>query len=352
MFTSPTVMIVGAGASMELGFPSGTGLLASIVADLKYAATRDSAYDPAPNMRQVLAVAATDPATGSIEQRKLDALLTAGVSITRVAAGAGSIDSIISERDDDPLIAEVGRMAITHQLLQYESKCPLSELNLARRPFDLEHFDKVWLFEFFLMLKRHVKASEIARVFANLTIICFNYDRTIEKFIPLALQQTYPLGMQDALACCRQLRIYHPYGSIGHLPGWPVAGVPEVRLGYYEVARIPEIALGISTFGESRKHEWRNEAIQRIKDARHIVFVGFGYDRLNLNLLTFEGHVPIMKRYFLNVCGLEPADAIEVKRTVTSLYKNAAGHPAVMDISDSNLEAKDFLRLYSRALTS
>jgi len=249
-----TVLILGAGASKDFGFPIGKQLV-----------------------------------------RKICRLLTENKywDIFYVTAGQYSTEMVIGFRNDlkeaDPLSIDawlehnpkyinVGRVAIAMALLERESNSNL-------RP------ENNWY-----QLLLHRLDSPFDEFQNNkLSIITFNYDRSLEQYLFGTFRYTHAeKGKEDCKKKLNELRILHVYGSLGRLE-WqfddPKHPLPHVAYG----AELQPIH--IFSAGESIKiipekipaltQEFQ-EARELISRAKALYFLGFGYNKTNMERLGLD----------------------------------------------------------------
>lgn len=142
--------------------------------------------------------------------------------------------------------------------------------------------------------------------FSNLTFISFNYDRSFEHYF---FEKIFSLCKRDidiAYEQFKKIKIFHPYGMINDavLPPkqfkstWFRYGhlhekVNDFRFQYNSEAElIHELSLNIDTIYESRKSKENEEIRKAIENAEAYIFLGFGYHELNLELLGIKsGHI-------------------------------------------------------------
>lgn len=66
------------------------------------------------------------------------------------------------------------------------------------------------------MLFEGTFAIELEDIFRNISFIFFNYDRCIEFYLWIALQDYFNITSQEAAKLVQtKLKIIHPYGSLG-----------------------------------------------------------------------------------------------------------------------------------------
>lgn len=345
MFRSKTVFIVGAGASCELGFPSGSALLEQIASSLdiyfdgaSYMQRGDSrlynAFDQI--VRQGSGVSLTD-------------LQFAGWRVRDAAKLGLSIDNVIHQFADDVLVARVAKLAIARNILKAEESSIFLRLNTELRPpnIDLASVRNTWLGGLAQLLVQDVTRSSAERIFDSVSIISFNYDRSIRRFLPFALSSQFGMSTEESQQISKQLRIFHPYGSLGPLP-WEASGGTE--FGDADQAPLIEVSERIKTFTEQiEESESLASMRQALSEARHIVFLGFGYHRQNMTLLS-DGVKGSALRVFGTSQGLSGSDREVVSGQATQFIdEKYQGH---IDPILPALDCVSFIREYFRALTS
>jgi hypothetical protein len=114
-------------------------------------------------------------------------------------SGKSSVDAFLEHRPD---FLDVGKAAIATILIPLES------------PENLFSFEKNWL--------RYVFANLNAKVDEfkgnKLSIITYNYDRTVEHFFFTALKHTYRKNDNDCIKMMEHVPIVHLHGRLGYLP--------------------------------------------------------------------------------------------------------------------------------------
>ena len=284
MIRTKTTLIVGAGASSELQLPSGTELLSRVAQGFDFSRfgtelqTRDSVI-----LGQYL---------GKLGARlgKNEAAIREAAERIRVACKlCASIDSLLEQYSDDPLITACGKIAIAHFICQAEARSILRLTPRVAGDLPVQGADN-WLFQLAQILTAGVSKSQIERSFDDLTIVSFNYDRSVEHFMPHALVMAYGMPLADAQRIvAARLRIIHPYGSVGRLP-WQTSEAPDVEWGTEQPWNIHNLALGIRTASEVQRDQAMLRQIRAaVSGAKRIVFLGFGFHPANVDLLMDYG---------------------------------------------------------------
>src|SRR4051794_13899814 len=132
---------------------------------------------------------------------------------------ATSIDQFIHDRSDK-LIELCGKLAIVREIIAAEARSPLyigHKLSGSRLDIGGPALRNTWYHNFQQLLLPGGLPS-LERRLASIALIVFNYDRCIEHYLFHALQRYYQISEADATSLLKHLAIYHPYGTVGHLP--------------------------------------------------------------------------------------------------------------------------------------
>jgi hypothetical protein len=248
MSTVSNVLILGAGASVDFGFPSGPRLLEDICA-----------FDDA-RIKYLI-----DCGCKEGNARKFIGALRDSHIL--------SVDRFLEINDE---FLTVGKTAIAAVLLEYEKASAITEKRTEN-----------W---YRLLLNELIdRGGAFPRV--PLKVVTFNYDRSLEEYLFRTLPHIYTGKSELAYAqYVAQLSIYHIYGSLGTLPeqecyekrsrvvGYGKCGdANATKLAAESIILQPEtsreIGLGFSS------------ARDIICDAYNVFFLGFGYDLTNVNRL-------------------------------------------------------------------
>src|SRR5579872_4927746 len=185
MIDRPTVFVLGAGASEPYGFPLGRGLVDEAIMRLQ--------NEGDTRLGMVQEVCGCSRA----------ALLEFVTALERSASP--SIDAFLEGRRD---YVELGKAVISALLIPYEGEDALftrgTTPSLARRWY---HY----------MLDR-MGASPDEFVRNALSIVTFNYDRSLEHFLLVALENRYGIGRERAAVLLERISIIHLHGQLGSLP--------------------------------------------------------------------------------------------------------------------------------------
>lgn len=328
MIRTRTTLVIGAGASCELQMPSGPDLLARIVAGYDFSRLGT----PAQSRESVILARHLARHAEQLGRDPQD-ILRASQRLRQSARVATSIDAVLEQYDDDPLVAACGKIAIAFHIGQAETRATLREA--PRQEGDLPLLGKpeeCWLTWLGQLLTAGVPRSRLEQAFANLIIVSFAYDRSIEHFLPFALAMSHGLSLKDAQAIvAERLVIHHPYGVVGRLPWQQGQDAHAEWAGSEQPWNIHAIAGQVRTHAERlADREWLHRLRGAVAESRRIVFLGCGFHAQNLELLfdhapahnpdvlaTIHGlpdsAAPQVARLLRRQCGLDDANQLTLE---------------------------------------
>jgi hypothetical protein len=250
MISKKTVFVLGAGASKPFGFPTGFELREQICSllSLRSSATiilEEGGYIP-------------------------DSRFTNFVN-SFLKSGLNSIDAFLSRNAN---YADFGTAAIAACLMTKENYSTLYAAGGTLGNSDW--YGLLWN----CLVDQVVDIKEL-RVKNDISFITFNYDRSLEAFLLQAAISSFSLGAAGASEVCKQIKIYHMYGSFGdfdwqdHLP----YGLPDDRLTRNHKLRYA--SGGIKVVPAQRQESADPVAQKMLSEAEQIVFLGFGFDSTN-----------------------------------------------------------------------
>jgi hypothetical protein len=342
MIRSKTTLIVGAGASCEIQLPSNEELLARIGQSFDFSRfgtgtqTKDSTL-----LAQYLQKMATRMGKGEAD-------IHAAAERLRIASRLGrSIDGVLDQHDTDPMIVAAGKLAIAHFICQAEAK---SILRLTPRiPGDLPiQGADTWLYQLGQLVTSGVPRSRVEQSLDNLSVISFNYDRSVEHFLPHAMVVAFGMTLKEAQQIvAAKLNIVHPYGTVGRLP-WQTGEAPDCEWGTEQPWNIHNLAQQIRTSAEvTREQQMLLKIRGMVSGAKRLVFLGFGFQPQNVDLLVDYSlsHDPEL---VATVYGLSKTNQI----SVTKMLKRKTGIEEDELLLMMNAKCIDMMRDYSLLLES
>ena len=261
MISTPTVFVLGAGASVPFGFPTGDGLRREIIKSaLSENPLRDKIF-PDTKPLKGFSESVIQAAGGAVSDRVqlesfADSLLDSGLS---------SVDAFLEVR---PEFRDIGRLSIASALIRRE----------APEVVSLHEGD--WI----LYLWNQMRGAVTDGGVNNVGFITFNYDRTLEFRLTLAIAATLHLDTAKAWEIVQQWPIVHIYGQLA-----PFKPVGDEQHREYR-ADLSEESLNLAAsslrFIDERDDAPLEEARSLLSQAHHVVFLGFGFDRTNVRRLA------------------------------------------------------------------
>ncbi|TET35364.1 MAG: hypothetical protein E3J72_11185 [Planctomycetota bacterium] len=247
------VFVLGAGASMPYGFPSGEGLKDEICDQLPIIWSKMKPKD---------------------DRAKRDA-----ENVVREIAKADTytIDEFLEYNSEYRHFCRIGIAAI---ILQREN------LDKPRNALPKDDHWQKYLWPWLITKDPNAFPDRKA------TFITYNYDRSLEYAMGLTISGRYTADMQTAMGFVSKVRIIHVYGRLGRLFGHKGSGeyVPYGgRNGEKKYEKYLGIAANqIKTIGEGYGTQDMGYAWQDLAQARRVIFLGFGFNKTNLKLLKLD----------------------------------------------------------------
>jgi hypothetical protein len=247
MITRPTVLILGSGASAPYGFPTGPTLRDLIC---------DGPHGGSSAVRSHLISAA-------YHETEIDRLIEA-----LRGSGRQSVDTFLEHRPD---LRKVGRAAIAAALIPYENPDLL---------FDSPRGNGRWYAYLFDQLDAPV--SDWNR--NALSIVTFNYDRSLEFFLRQALKHSFHLSPEDASTLAGSVPIIHLHGQLAPLGSDPInerlyerkPTNRDIKVAAKCIRIVCEASPDDAPFSQART---------AIEAAERLYFLGFGFSIASLERL-------------------------------------------------------------------
>lgn len=345
MFRAKTVLVIGAGASVEVGLPMGSDLLKKIVklTHITYEHFRQKTGDH--NIIEALKLHLNE---GS-EVIKLNEHLKASWQLSESAKQAISIDNVIDALED-PKVELVGKLGIVRAILQAESDSPVFKfIENRHNTLDILKFDDTWYSSITKILTENVRKSQVASIFDNLEIINFNYDRCLEHYLPFSLASYYGLNPEAIREVMQGLIIHRPYGVAGQLP-WQKGEAPSVGFGEGSPQQLADIAQQVRTFTERVKEGGELAAMRAaMAGADRVIFLGFAFHRQNVELLAqkMKDHSQLVATTY----NISQSDKSVIRQELNKAFE----YPQILDydrIKMADMTCAQFFKEYWRTLTA
>ena len=279
MINRNVVLILGAGASMPFGFPSGFELMTLIINDL----------NPSNSNPMLSLISHIGFKRQEVEDFR-NALRQSGKK---------SVDAFLEHRTE---FIPIGKVATACVLLPHESEERIFGRNASN-----------W-YEYFFN-KLNAKFEEFDK--NSVAIITFNYDRSLEYYLLTALRHSYGKSSEECSHRLGSIPIVHLYGQLGDLPLLGNDGIEFGSRLNTDVVR--KAAAGIQIIHEDvAKNPQFQRAHRLLNKAERVCFLGFGYDQTNLERLA--GYTPPPKQGVIGSAkGLTNRECSIIRQTLTKL---------------------------------
>jgi hypothetical protein len=244
MIRRRTTLILGAGASLAYGYPSGVQL-------------RDELLQKLQGLENHLLALEYGPDVWSRAQQSL------------LRSQFQSVDDFLERY---PEHAEVMKLAVTYLLNNRENVDSLLD------PRRKDHWYNRLFFDYL--------DGDAALGGGILSVVTFNYDISLETYIYETLLARNRLSPAEAVRAMSNLPIVHVYGDLG--PHAHLAGHGRLYESFRTVEQLRDSARGISTCHEPATREAVAVARRYICESEAVGIMGFGFSKQNLDLLRLE----------------------------------------------------------------
>ncbi|MNH49656.1 hypothetical protein D3C85_1012290 [compost metagenome] len=289
MLHRPTTFVIGAGASRDFGFPVGGELAERIASgfnlNFEYSRLTSGSIKVYEAIKRAIEGISNQSAFDLCHQ------------IRKGLVHYDSIDDYVEAASDEN-VSVAAKIAISEVIGLAERKSALAHLGSHENSKLIAGLRGSWPAQLLRLALRGVKHSDISSLFESISIISFNYDRALEHYLYWALRD---LGFADDLVieAMNSLEVLHPYGTLGYLP-WQEGisvpfGAPNVEL--------EKVYGSIRTYSEQLDDKNQIYKISNaISNAETVVFLGFGFHKQNVDLLS--GPILEPKEVFATACGV------------------------------------------------
>ena len=301
MINVPTVFVLGAGASVPYGYPTGAGLSSKVLEDI---------------------ICRQGPAWWTQGEGLAKAAKRFALALKR--SKTTSVDAFLEHRSE---FQKVGKLAMASALLSCERD---------ERVFPAQEIPGDWL----AYLLTHMRGPFDAFGGNRVSFITFNYDRVLEHVLFDIVQNRYGKSDDECADVLRKIPIVHVHGSLGPLP-WQESdgqkyGVPpeppDLILAADRIKIVSEGAEEDPEFEEART---------LIREAKRIYFLGFGYNKDNVERLHL-GECRKGTCIFGSALGLTPRERADAEYLLKA--QNGPGEDLFLRVELRDHDCLQFLR--------
>ena len=256
MITKPIVLILGAGASSVYGFHTGEQLVSNIISNLRPLSKNETRGND-----DWVAFLIDN---FEIKEEEIydfqDKLYYAKISV----------DAFLEYNQN---FLKVGKLAIAMSLIsqEYDEKLFSAQRN--------------WLD--YLRIELDAPFDVFGE--NELSIITFNYDRSVEQYLFTVLKNTYGRSNAECVEQLSKIPIIHVHGKLGSLPWQGKNGRPyENKITPENIKLASDQIIIISESNEDSKEFRQAFELLGNADEGKIYFLGFGFNPVNLRRLKFN----------------------------------------------------------------
>ncbi len=258
MIEPKTVLILGAGASHDYGFPLGDELIDKVLGVLGQKKFRV-------HVHRAFNRGFPEMIDDSIDKLSKELLYPKPSSIDKF---------IIRQKANEKNIIRMalGKIILDCEKIQITSKSD-------------------WYSELYNTMSEKTNCSTFG-LKNNVSIITFNYDRSLEQFLYLKLTGDYGRENDEVIKQqLTQIKVHHVHGKVGDLP-WENKESGILYGAGGDNVNLMSIAKGLEVMGEN--DSFSDVACSKLEDAQFIYFIGFGYHFENLQKLYLNtiNHCP------------------------------------------------------------
>lgn len=250
MIKKPTVIILGAGASKPYGFPSGREILNEIRKNLP-------PYNPQRWMH-------------ILRELHIEQALVGEFVENLIRSGRPSVDAFLEHRNE---YLEVGKLVIALSLIPHENEDKLFSSHRGEHSYEY-------------LLNKLIALPGIFGT-NRLTIITFNYDRSIEHYLFTALKSSYRISDGKCAEMMKRIPIIHVHGQLGKLPWQGEKSRPYNTDTDHDKVRLAGDQIKVISEKEYTSPDFEI-AFDKMIEAEKIYFLGFGYNEMNLHRLKID----------------------------------------------------------------
>lgn len=268
-----TLLVTGAGASAELSFPVGNKLKDSIrtLTNVDWNGLELTGNKQFCRILEDLGRINCDG--------RLKSIIESCKHIHDNVLLSGSIDQFLSSHQANPILVRCAKAAIAFEISKSETESHLNGNTKSSSHTDFVNLKETYLPRLWARLQNGLPISDWCSYFENLRVVTFNYDRTLEQFLRLALTRFCRVNDDEAVRFISELPILHVYGNLGALSGGPDYCPYAPNLD-----QILRSTNRILTFSETVQENVREEIADYFRWADRIVFLGFSYANVNMDL--------------------------------------------------------------------
>lgn len=281
-----TVFLIGAGASAEVGLPTGERLkqLISDSLDIEY----NSIGDVSKGDRLIdgsIREKCSEISDALLYHKEMSEYKNIFKKTRNLLHLSPSIDNFIDSNRGDKRISLCGKLAILQKILESERQSKLYFDNRTGKGLSYDVIQNTWYQKYFHLITEGSDKNEAREKILKSSFIIFNYDRCFEHFMYNALKDFYSLSDDEAVEFMDAMNIIHPYGKVGELQYSRKGDAVNFGANIGNSKFFLSLSASIKTFTESVDEEKVVNNINKlIHNAERLIFLGFAFHPINMSL--------------------------------------------------------------------
>jgi hypothetical protein len=192
-----------------------------------------------------------------------------------------SIDFFLEQNPD---FIDLGKLFITNIFIQSEDENNIYKNREVYKPEKTIKGEEDW---YSYLINKCMLAPFESLAQNKVSFLTFNYDRSLEFFLYNFFKEGFSKTKEDVIALLKNFEIIHLYGHLGPLP-WHADNAFDYNVKsehYPERMRYEHSLKSLYLIGEERTENF-SKAQNIIAKSERICFLGFGYNRENLDRLN------------------------------------------------------------------
>lgn len=295
MIDTPTVFILGAGASKPYGYPTGKKL-------------REYICNTMPNVIEIYLYRGEN----SLNNNETNYTIKRAQKLAEVfsSSSTSSIDLFLSRNTD---FEAIGKLAIIVSMFEAEAKSGFNEAS--------ENPEQDWYFYLYNRMTSTLTSPDDLDSYKRnkVTFVTFNYDRSLEHYF----NESFYNSFYDSISSSPPLEtdvfpfeIIHVYGQFAPLPwqverGGHLYGIDRANNAYKVLAK--SLTDNIGVIYDRTDDDITDKAKNIISEAKRVFFLGFGFAEENLELLGLPGNLNLEHEIYGTAFGMTDKEIGKLK---------------------------------------
>lgn len=306
MIRSRTLVVVGAGASNDLGLPIGSALQSQI-SDLLQSPNDETKLSLSYAMENYF----KDPERGHLAFNRLK-------NLSKQLRTAASLDNFLDQHRDEPDVISAAKACIVYKLAEAEQNSAIADevqsSAIVQKSIDKDYFALPLL----NILSRGHTASDLLDSLSNIHFVIFNYDRCLEFIIDAWLNFRFSIEIPKDIL---RENFIHVYGAIYNYDREKVLEefMPRVGMPFTNPkSEIPNHIDNIKIFTEQEDSKISNQIDNLVRSAQAIVFLGFGFEEQNMRF--FQPNTIRGRSIFATTFGFSDENKSFIKHSLATKF--------------------------------